>query len=425
MWRAYMAVPGVTTYTGLVQASFAQAPKWQRNFMIRITCLSQYAFIFSMLGLYALSFGKGLGMTNYSTRLCLPIWSLIGCLAILPFNLTARRLGAWQSLIYLNVGTILGTIIIPLVYMASEGVEATRPPGSEFYAVTQPDAAAVLSGLSTFTFAFTSQFMLVEIMSEMRDPAELPKAYALISGPFQCLGFLLVGLGGYYYVGSAITGIITDNIPFGTTYRAASACLLIHMLIVYLIKSIVLCNAMHGLWDPNNVNENNGKAWITWAVLVTSTLVLAYIFSQVVPFFSDFVDLLGASLTPISCFIIPVLCYIRSYVDSGKAKKAGGNASESESETESSSSAAHEVFCPAACAAPVCVLEWIAIALELGLGFTLTIFGTYSAANNIMKSWDTYGLPFECHCESTWNTCECSAEHVGMEFCSASANGTA
>merc|ERR1711861_92548 len=96
-------------------------------------------------------------------------------------------------------------------------------------------ANLILSGLSTYMFAFTSQFMLVEIISEMRERTELPKAYVGYAAPFMCFAFVLVGLAGYYYLGNAVQLMLPQNLPFGILFRLAAVCLLLHMLISYLI----------------------------------------------------------------------------------------------------------------------------------------------------------------------------------------------
>lgn len=411
MWRAIMVHPEADTYMHLVHAVFAEAPEVQRNLMKWATAFTQYGFMFGMCGIYVLSFGKGIGMLFYTTQICLPIWALVGCALILPFCVTARAMGTWKSLIWLNVMTILGSIVIPLVDMAARGVEATRAEGSRMTAVAEDlNFDGALSGLSTFTFAFTSQFMLVEIVGEMNDKSELPKAYVQISAPFQCMAFLVVGIGGYYYMGDAVQGMIADNIPFGPTFRTASVCLLIHMLIVYQIKCIVLCRAGHLAFHPASADEDSPKAWAVWAALVIAVMAMGYTFANVVPFFSDFVDLLGASVTPICCFVIPILTYLRSSypveVDNADRENSGSNNAGGSSLGKGENAAK----VPSS-------FEWVAIGVELTLAVVLTVFGTLAAVRNIMQKWASYGYPFACHCEGLWNTCACSAEHPGMEVC--------
>ena len=56
--------------------------------------------------------------------------------------------------------------------------------------------------------------MLVEIIAEMKDPAQFLKAYWM-SAPFQGVAFLVVGIGVYYFKGDSVVDMIGDNTPFG------------------------------------------------------------------------------------------------------------------------------------------------------------------------------------------------------------------
>mmetsp|Transcript_60768 Transcript_60768/g.195790 ORF Transcript_60768/g.195790 Transcript_60768/m.195790 type:complete len:500 (+) Transcript_60768:93-1592(+) len=387
VWRVRMHCPAAYTYVALASAAFADAPAWQRRATEMVTVVSQQVFLFCTLGLYSLSFGQGLGGLFYDEwRLCLPVLTMLGLLLLAPVHVTSRSLGKWQSLVLLNVLTIVGTVLIPLVYMASSGARATRLAGSVVEAFADMSVVGVLSGLEVMSFAFTSQFMLVEIMSEMRRPEELPKAY-MMSAPFQGIMFLICGVGGYYYLGSRVQGVIGENIPYGPAYRVAAFCLLVHMLITYLMKGVVFCRSMQSYLSPGKVNDASAQGWASWCGMTLASMTMAWVLAQVVPFFTDLIDLLGATLTPLSCYVIPIALYLRWLQDRGTKEDSIGFA------------------------------EKILIAAELALSFVLMTAGTYFAFQHLRSNWHTYGPPFACHCQSIWATCECSAHHPGMEQC--------
>jgi len=389
MWRVRMHFPEAGTYCKLVDCAFSKASPFQRSFASNVTAVTQYLFILCMLGLYTLSAGRGLGNLFYDVHWCLPTWSMVATGMLLPFHLTARRLGKWKSLIYMNVATIVGTTAIPLIFMWHLGVENTRPLGSSHFAVAELNVAGTFAALSTFTFAFTSQFMVTEIIAEMEDPAEFPKAYIGMAAPFQFFAFMAVGMIGYYYMGDGVAGMIGDNIPFGPTFQLAAFCLVSHMLITYLIKGIVICRAFHGAWDKEAVDSDDTGAWSTWSIIVVTTVAIAYTLSQLVPFFSDAVDFLGASFTPVACYMIPIALYLRWYADFGETSE-------------------------------ISKFELAVIGFEFLFAVVLCIAGTYFSASTIIEKWETYGGPFECHCEGMWKTCDCSGDHAGMlETCKA------
>lgn len=391
VWRVRMKCPGARTYCELAEGAFVGAPPEQRRFAVLFTGITQQTLILGFLGVYTLSLGKAFGMIFYNVHLCLPTWTLIGCLFTLPFVASARRLGAWKSLIWVNCASILATVIIPLIVMAMQGVEQSRIPGSEVYPVAQINLNNVMLGVNIMLFSFTSQFMIVEIMAEMKDVADFPKAYTFMSAPFQGLAFLICGLGGYYFRGDLVSGIIVDSIPFGGWFQAAAVCLIVHMLITWVFKGIVFCRAMQTAWDPKSAEDGSKEGWMQWGALVASVMAFSYLIAQIVPFFVDLIDLLGATLTPIVCFMMPVVFYARWLRDFGQEEDRVG------------------------------YIELAVIALEMVVAFTTLFVGTYFAVNNIIESWRTYGYPFACHCQGLWNTCECSGSHPGMEQCKAPA----
>jgi len=397
MWKVRIGSPtcqDAHTYVDLCRGSFRSAPKWQRRSMAIATGISQYSFMFGLLGIYLLSAGKGFGIVFYMKQLCLPKWAAIAGAVLLPFAGTAREMGTYKSLVWVNVATLCGTVLIPLAYFAVMGVEP--PEGSEVVALAPLTATKVLSGLSTFTFGMTSQFMLAEIISEMRDPKELPKAYVKLSAPFQLLAFMIAGIGGYYYLGDKASGMINENLPFNASIQIAAICLMTHMLISYLIKGVVFCRAILNLAKPKYANPDDPRkrSLAAWNGVVIPTLIAAWLLANLVPFFGDFVDLLGASFTPLSCWVIPILMFLRYYWDAEEKPS-------------------------------VSIFEWLLIVIEMSLASVLMILGTKSSLETLAAHWETYGYPFECHCEWIWNTCECSKDHIGMEQCLASPITTA
>merc|ERR1719401_833938 len=126
---------GARTYMDMARGAFADAPRLQRRAVVVVTGASQYVFLFGLLGLYLLSAGKGLGMLFYGQRLCLPLWSAIAAIILLPFAGTAREMGAYESLVWINVITLCGTVLIPLVYYIAVGTQELDLSSARWYEV--------------------------------------------------------------------------------------------------------------------------------------------------------------------------------------------------------------------------------------------------------------------------------------------------
>merc|ERR1719198_803808 len=98
-------------------------------------------------------------------------------------------------------------------------------------------------------------------------------------------------------------------------------------------------------------------------------------------------ELLGGTCVPLCCFVIPIVTYVQWARTMGEPQDAPSK------------------------------LEWCAIACELALAITLMIAVPIFSAKRISKGWHDHGEPFSCHCEGLWNSCGCSPDRPGMEYC--------
>jgi hypothetical protein len=297
-------------------------------------------------------------------------------------------MGSCPVLIWVNIITLFCTVLIPLGYYIIHGVLDIRPEGSQIVPVANLSYSGVLAGLSSFTFAMDSQFMLTEIMGEMSEPAEFPQAYALISAPFQLAAFLVAGLGGYFFIGDKVAGMINENLPFGVPLQVAALCLCTHMLISYLIKGVVICGFFQTNLDPQRADPNDQRcsSWLSWNAFVGIILGAALLLANAVPFFGEAVHLLGALFTPLSCWMLPIAFYARVLYDAGEKRPQ------------------------------VSYAERAVIFAEFVFAAVLMVLGSVSSVQTIVDQCYTFGMPFSCHCENIWNTCACSSEHVGMDL---------
>ena len=241
LWKVQAGVgKHVRTYSQLITYAMEGAPQWQRRCCADLNAISQYSFLFSAVALFVLCIGQALGAFFHTVHICLPWWSLLGAFCILPFICTGRYLGSWPGLVCTNLVTIAGSVLIPLMFFAHAGVEQTRLPLSHVVQVADVSVSGFFVGSSIVLFAFTGQFMMVEIMSEMRDLNEFPYALCGLAAPFMFVAFAVAGVGGYYFQGHLVSGMLTTSLPFGHAMQSACVCLFTHMIITSQIKGTVL-----------------------------------------------------------------------------------------------------------------------------------------------------------------------------------------
>jgi len=191
---------------------------------------------------YLLVLGTSLQGVFYDARLCLAAASGLGALLLAPLVVGLRRLGDSVALCFFNLLLVLLCVGVAFGELAARG----RPPCVETHAVAQGlDFTAVFGGATNLVYAYAGQWMYFEMMTEMEAPADFPKAF-LVSGPIMVSLYLLVACLGYYYLGGTPAGSLVESVPAGPAYRAAQGLLLLHVTIVYMVKSVVLARSAHG-----------------------------------------------------------------------------------------------------------------------------------------------------------------------------------
>jgi len=289
--------PGTLTLADVSRAALGPVGYWAAG-------LSVYSFIFMVLGLYVVTLGECLQLLSVGVSLPARLWSLIGAATVLPFA-QVRTLNATRLLLLVNNLTILICVLCILIHFWAGGAIATGYTGTT--AAIAPDLTwrSFASGLSTLAFAYVGVLLYPELISEMEQPHDFPKAL-YCSAPVQLLFYALVGCVGYGYLGSGAHGNIIMALPQGSAVSlVCAASLYVHVLITYLIKGTVLSRAAHRLVMPSTLNDYGCRGTLTWFAISTSILFSCYGVASAIPEFGDLVDLLGALQTPIFGFMLP------------------------------------------------------------------------------------------------------------------------
>lgn len=376
LWQVRKIYPQSVSYIDMSRYSFKN---WGK-FMSRITAILVYLHIFMVLSDYLLVIGQSLGLIFYDFKICKPWWMLIGCFCILPFN-QIRLLNSTKILCWVNMATITMAVFLTLGYLIVEGIEQTLEKGAVKELVNENLDIWIFSrAFSKIAFSYAGQFIYLEIMAEMKEKNHFPKTFAF-TGPYQVGLYLLVGCIGYHYKGSGAEGMLIDNIAFSIWLRLAALLLFIHMLITYLIKGNVMSRAIHLAFFPKTVNNNDSAGSITWFCISTCLLLGCFLVANLIPFFDSLTGLIGALLIPTNSWNLPIMFYV--------ASKGNKNLK-------------------------IPIWEWILLITIFCFGLVLTYLGTHANVADIIVKWESVGLPFACHCEDIWNTCDCSPDHTKM-----------
>lgn len=309
---------------------------------------------------------------------------LISCLCVLPIVICVRRLSDSIVLCFINLFLIMAVLGIVIVKLISDG----RGPEVETFMFAEGlSVLTVFTAMTNILFAYTGHIFYFEFMVEMKEPDHFPRVF-FINAPLQMVMYLTVAVIGYYYSGSEAEGFFLDNLPDGPAYRWASGLLFVHVVIAFLIKNTILARFLHGMVSPARVEEASWRARGEYVACGISLLVLGFFVSNAIPFFEDFLGLVGGFFAGPTCFFLPMAFFVgarRIFLtqDASLLTLEEGNRTASAKDYKKG---------PLIPPADMVVMAFIAALTALTM-----VVGTYGNVKNIIAHAAHYGAPFTCH----------------------------
>merc|ERR1712060_423641 len=98
--------------------------------------------------------------------------------------------------------------------------------------------------------------------------------------------------------------------PRGPALQVTAVLLFVHVLIVYLIKSVVLQQFCHSILSPADADKRGVLAYAKHGSFGFAMLVFGYLVANAVPFFSQLLGLIGGFLGGPINFLFPIYMYL-------------------------------------------------------------------------------------------------------------------
>ncbi|CAE7881410.1 mtr [Symbiodinium microadriaticum] len=364
---------------------------------------------------YMLVMGRALQMSLYDLPLCLPAAVLLTIVALVVPIFGVRKLSESVPLAFFNSLLIVAVIVLAL-YRAGT---TTPPCPHTFYFDPGLSGMVVLGAATNVVYSYAGQWMYFELMDTMAAPEDFPKSFS-IAGPFMLISYLAVACLGYGF-GSG-SGDLIAGMPHGPMLQAAAAMLFIHVLIVYLIKSVVLVHFLHGCWKPNQVDARGLRSYVQHGGLGVLLLLMGFVVSNMVPFFSQLLGIIGGLFAGPIGFLFPITFFLLArgrevlggreeheslpmelQASSEEVAMCGGDDDKEES-TETSSSASYETELGGGrCRYLVIGFNslplWERTTIVGTVLFIVAtmVFGVADEIFEVIEMWDRLGAPFQCH----------------------------
>jgi len=260
------------------------------NTLGRFAAVSVYLMVLLSNADYFLVIGQTLGLAFYDTHICLSNWILIACVLVLLLQ-QFRTFEELKWLLWVNMATITLTILISLSYVGHLGLDVSINPGEG----TETIASSLTwnsfaTAFSKIAFAYSGQFLYLEFIVEMKNPAEFPQAIYRFAGPYQLGLYVITACTGYHLKGQNAVGFMVNWVPFNGWLRFTALLLFFHVVIVYVVGAQILSKVLHRYFFPDTFIKRNVRARIHWfGITLSLTIFFIGLFLHGVSFFFIFV----------------------------------------------------------------------------------------------------------------------------------------
>ncbi|RCH98249.1 hypothetical protein CU098_009402 [Rhizopus stolonifer] len=289
----------LSSYQEVAEEAFGKVGGWVSFFFTVITLIGVPV-------LYILLAGSNLHSicTGTSAELTFPIWVIIcAALVAVPFVFfkSMKEVGV------LSAFGMLATVIVVFICLV---MAATDKPNQVNVRHDNVIWSEFPVALSSIVFSFGGNPVYAHVEAGMRRPKDWPKVVA--AGLTTCAAlYFLTAIPGYYVYGDQVLSPIYNSIPAGAAKIASEVIITAHVLMACPILLTSFSLDLEKLFGINSFKfsrfaEHGLRFALRMALIVIIAAIAIY-----VPYFGDFLSLLGAFSNCTLILIFPVLFYLK------------------------------------------------------------------------------------------------------------------
>ncbi|KAG1151945.1 hypothetical protein G6F37_010888 [Rhizopus arrhizus] len=289
----------LSSYQEVAEAAFGPIGGWISFFFTAITLIGVPV-------LYMLLAGQNLHTVCMGTRaeLTFPIWVII-CCAIVAVPFVFFR--SMKEVGFMSAFGMLATVVVVLIVVVvavEDKVNYTNVHHDNVIWDQFPIA------LSSITFSFGGNPVYAHVEAGMKHPKNWNKVIA--AGLATCSGiYFLTAIPGYYVYGNQVLSPVYDNLPEGAAKIASTVIITVHVILACPILMTSFALDLEKLCRISSFNHSKPVEWTLRILLRGTMIVVVAVIAIFVPFFGDFMSLLGAFSNCALILIFPVLFYLK------------------------------------------------------------------------------------------------------------------
>jgi len=294
-YAAFTALPKSRALSDIGKACYGAAGE---------TTVRFFQYLYMSLVLIILHLTCAISLGRIIPGLCVVIYSIIVA-GVMITLLQVRDMSEVGTLSLVGTATILIVVLIALIGLP---IKDSGSGGGESLFPGQ-HSTVILLGVSMVdvVFSFAGQIIYVELQSEMEEPKDFMKSmYTANTIMYVC--YLLVGCVGYHFVGAGdlkggdpVTSEIFSKGSGGD--RFVNALLFVHVLIAYLIEANVVSRGFFLIGGKDALKVSRAA----WTAMTCFLVGVAFLISNLVPFFGTITGFASAISGTIICWTLPYI----------------------------------------------------------------------------------------------------------------------
>ncbi|RKP26024.1 transmembrane amino acid transporter protein-domain-containing protein [Syncephalis pseudoplumigaleata] len=305
--RCLYVYPGrrLTGYGDIGDAAFGRPGRW-------VVMFFNYAILLGASCIYIMLVGSNtyslLAASNMGSPLSERAWIAVAGVVVLLPVLAVKTLK--EAAILSAFGTI-ATVVVVVVSATLSGLELARPDHVPArHAFINPSQLAI--ALASISFSFGGNVVYPHVEATMRHPKSWPRVLtAAIAST--CVMYFIICVPAYLAYGDKIQSPIFHSLPQGAATTSAIILITIHVLLAAPILITSFALDIESRLSVSVARLGRFKEFIYRASIRTTSVALLTVVAMVVPFFGDFMALLGALANCMIVFVLPIVCYLRLF----------------------------------------------------------------------------------------------------------------
>ncbi|CAO3619145.1 unnamed protein product [Mucor fragilis] len=229
---------------------------------------------------------------------------IIGAILLIP-SLVAKTLKEITSLSAVGAVCTMIAVFIVLIESPIERSHATEPVITDSVIWT-----GFPSALATIAFSYGGNNTYPHVEHALKKPHQWK--WAIIAGLSTCTClYFLTAIPGYHSYGRDTESPIYNSLNNVVAKKISMIVMTIHVVLAIPIYTTSFSLEFEKFSNFTDERLGRFKAWCARAIIRTCTMGILVILAIFIPFFDDFMGLIGALSNCGLVFLLPILCYLK------------------------------------------------------------------------------------------------------------------